>query len=289
MMESFLKIVGLATLLMLCACSDRVAGGSWEDTNAANGGTADDLLSSASDTPEDAFTPIGAAESSSSLERDESDSPKTNLDVMPSSSNSNDPEPTFDNNPPKERVSSSSYAMSPGPAIGATSSSALAVTVNSSNAKNGGNDSSSMAGSPPAQEIPYVETINVGSQVWMKSLGAGGAALDWNSAMAPGGCPEGFRLPTLGEADLLLHMNVDGTFADGGGEGVITGGSTRVRALGWLPANNTGNGVVDGKFWTSEEYGETGAYYFAVSAMEDDALLQGDLRTNAAYVRCIKK
>ena len=286
-MESFLKIVGLATLLMLCACSDRVAGGSWEDTNAANGGTADDLLSSASGTPEDAFTPIGAAESSSSLERDESDSPKTNLHVMPSSSNSNDPEPAFDNDLPKGGVSSSSFAMSPGLAIGATSSSAMAVPWDPSNSVGG--DTTALAGNPPAQEIPYVETINVGSQVWMKSLGAGGIALDWNSAMAPGGCPEGFRLPTLGEADLLLHMNVDGSLADGIEEGVITGGSTRVRALGWLPANNTGNGVVDGKFWTSEEYGETGAYYFAVSATEDDALLQGDLRTNVAYVRCIKK
>ena len=174
-----------------------------------------------------------------------------------------------------------------GLAIGATSSSAMAVPWDPSNSVGG--DTTALAGNPPAQEIPYVETINVGSQVWMKSLGAGGIALDWNSAMAPGGCPEGFRLPTLGEADLLLHMNVDGSLADGIEEGVITGGSTRVRALGWLPANNTGNGVVDGKFWTSEEYGETGAYYFAVSATEDDALLQGDLRTNVAYVRCIKK
>lgn len=285
MMESFLKIVGLATLLMLCACSDRVAGGSWEDTNAANGGTADDLLSSASGTPEDAFTPIGAAESSSSLERDESDSPKTNLHVMPSSSNSNDSEPTFDNNPPKERVSSSSYAMSPGPAVGAASSSAT-VMPSSSNSQNKGEDTTSWVDPSPALDIS-VETINVGSQVWMKNLGAGGAALDWNSAMAPEACPNGFRLPTYGEADSLLHMNADGTLADRSedGIGIITGGSKRVRDLGWLPENKTEGG----KFWTTEEFGETGAYYFAVSATDDDALLHGDLRTNAANVRCIKK
>lgn len=297
-MESFLKIVGLATLLMLCACSDRVAGGSWEDTNASTEEYPNNQPASSNSS---AGTSSGAIKNSdahvvaysSSMNEDESVSPSSetsvNSSVVAKSSNSNDPEPAFDNDLPKGGVSSSSFAMSPGPAIGAVSSSATAMP-SSSNSQNKGADTTSWVDPSPALDIS-VETINVGSQVWMKSLGAGGAALDWDSAMAPEACPNGFRLPTYGEADSLLHMNADGTFADRSedGIGIITGGSKRVRALGWLPANNTGNGVVDGKFWTSEEYGETGAYYFAVSATEDDALLQGDLRTNVAYVRCIKK
>lgn len=295
MMEGFLKIVGVTTLLMLCACSDKLAGGSWEDTNASN----EDLPNSTPASSESSSeTPNGVVEDtnahevtySSSSNADEgtssSSAPSNSVVLVPySESNSTDSVPTSENELPKGNKSSSSYAMSPGPAVGAASSSATAMP-SSSNSQNKDADTTSWVDPSPALDIS-VETINVGSQVWMKNLGAGGAALDWNSAMAPEACPNGFRLPTYGEADSLLHMNADGTLADRSedGIGIITGGSKRVRDLGWLPENKTEGG----KFWTTEEFGETGAYYFAVSATDDDALLHGDLRTNAAYVRCIKK
>lgn len=295
MMEGFLKIVGVTTLLMLCACSDKLAGGSWEDTNASN----EDLPNSTPASSESSSeTPNGVVEDtnahevtySSSSNADEgtssSSAPSNSVVLVPySESNSTDSVPTSENELPKGNISSSSYAMSPGPAVGAASSSATAMP-SSSNSQNKGADTTSWVDPSPALDIS-VETINVGSQVWMKNLGAGGAALDWNSAMAPEACPNGFRLPTYGEADSLLHMNADGTLADRSedGIGIITGGSKRVRDLGWLPENKTEGG----KFWTTEEFGETGAYYFAVSATDDDALLHGDLRTNVANVRCIKK
>lgn len=290
-MESFLKIVGVTALLMFCACSDKLAGGSWEDTNASNENLPTGLPNSSDTSAETPNSSVHNSDAqvvaySSSSNVNEKSAPSNMVVVIPSSnSNSTDSVPKSENDLPKGNISSSSYAMSPGPAVGAASSSATAMP-SSSNSQNKGADTTSWEDPSPALDIS-VETINVGSQVWMKNLGAGGAALDWDSAMAPEACPNGFRLPTYGEADSLLHMNADGTFADRSedGIGIITGGSKRVRALGWLPENK----AEGGKFWTTEEFGETGAYYFAVSDTEDDALLHGDLRTNAAYVRCIKK
>ena len=62
--------------------------------------------------------------------------------------------------------------------------------------------------------------------------------------------------------------------------GIITGGSKRVRDLGWSEHF--------GGFWTAATLGGSSAYYFVISATDDDATLHGDLVFNEYYVRCIK-
>jgi hypothetical protein len=129
---------------------------------------------------------------------------------------------------------------------------------------------------------PVVETVTIGSQVWMKKLAAGGQALTWDAAMAAGVCPAGFHVPTYGEVDSLLHMAADGSIVGSENDeiGIITGGSKRVRDLGWSEHF--------GGFWTAAILGGSSAYYFVISATDDNATLHGDLVFNEYYVRCIK-
>jgi len=277
-MKRFVTTIGAVALLALIGCT----GGSWEETNALNpvadggpvsGGTSENAASV-------------SAESSSSADARYSEISSVDVSVEPASSSLvNDvsgPEDVL----PKGGVSSSS-AMAVSPSSYAVPSSSAAAT----NLPTTSSDSSDKAGNPSSSMsdtvyIPFdpsvVETVTIGSQVWMKKLAAGGQALTWEAAMAASVCPAGFHVPTYGEVDSLLHMVADGSIVgrENDGIGIITGGSKRVRDLGWSEHF--------GRFWTTEEFGESGAYYFAVSDTEDDALMHGDQKTNELYVRCIK-
>ena len=286
MMKRFVVIVGAVALLAMIGCS----GGSWEETNAfspvadagtVSGETSENTTSNSVGSSSSKSVEKSVASSfadsvvpTSSQEAEESNSHVINIDL------------------PMEGASSSAMAVSPSSyAVPSSSAASPSSSAAATNLPTTSSDSSGKAGNPVSSETdtafvpfdPPVEGIvTIGSQVWMRQLGAGGKALDWDRAMAPGVCPEGFRLPTYGEADSLLHMNADGSLADGSedGIGIITGGSKRVRDLGWSEHF--------GRFWTTEEFGESGAYYFGISDTEDDALLHGDLKTNEFYVRCIK-
>ncbi|MBO7061480.1 MAG: hypothetical protein J6W54_10380 [Fibrobacter sp.] len=286
-MKRFVVIVGSTALLSIIGCS----GGSWEETNA--------------------FTPVaeatntaGSSETENIIPLESSSSAaaatigvKSNTDVVaePESSSSEDeaPTPAGYSEQPKGGVSSSASALSPSSYAVPSSSAAFGKSSSAAatNLPTTSSDSSGKAGNPTSSEtdstyIPYdppvVDTVTIGSQVWMRNLGAHGRALTWDAAMAEGVCPHGFHVPTYGEADSLLHMAADGSIVgrENDGIGIIAGGSKRVRDLGWSEHF--------GRFWTTEEFGESGAYYFAVSDTEDDALMHGDQKTNELYVRCIK-
>ena len=287
MMKRFVAIVGAVSLLTMIGCS----GGSWEETNA--------------------FTPVanatneaGSSEGENSISAGSSSSAdfayssvRSNIDVSlepASSSNvSGQDIPTGHSDLPKGDVSSSAMAVSPSSYAVPSSSAAFGKSSSAAatNLPTTSSDSSGKAGNPTSSEtdttyIPYdpsvVETVTIGSQVWMKKLGAHGQALTWDAAMAAGVCPDGFHVPTYGEVDRLLHMAADGTVVGGenDGIGIITGGSKRVRDLGWSEHF--------GGFWTAATLGGSSAYYFVISATDDDATLHGDLVFNEYYVRCIK-
>lgn len=278
MMKRFVTTIGAVALLALIGCT----GGSWEETNALNpvadggpvsGGTSENAASV-------------SAESSSSADARYSEISSVDVSVEPASSSLVNDVSGPEDGLPKGGVSSSS-AMAVSPSSYAVPSSSAAAT----NLPTTSSDSSGKAGNPTSSEtdstyIPYdppvVDTVTIGSQVWMRNLGAHGRALTWDAAMAEGVCPHGFHVPTYGEADSLLHMAADGSIVgrENDGIGIIAGGSKRVRDLGWSEHF--------GRFWTTEEFGESGAYYFAVSDTEDDALMHGDQKTNELYVRCIK-
>ena len=285
-MKRFVTTIGAVALLALIGCT----GGSWEETNALNpvadggpvsGGTSENAASV-------------SAESSSSADARYSEISSVDVSVEPASSSLVNDVSGPEDGLPKGGVSSSS-AMAVSPSSYAVPSSSGAFGRSSSaaatNLPTTSSDSSDKAGNPTSSEtdttyIPYdppvVDTVTIGSQVWMRNLGAHGRALTWDAAMAEGVCPHGFHVPTYGEADSLLHMAADGSIVgrENDGIGIITGGSKRVRDLGWSE--------YFGRFWTTEEFGESGAYYFAVSDTEDDALMHGDQKTNELYVRCIK-
>ena len=287
MMKRFVAIVGAVSLLTMIGCS----GGSWEETNAF--------------TPvADATNEAGSSEGENSISAGSSSSAdfayssvRSNIDVSlepASSSNvSGQDIPTGHSDLPKGDVSSSTSVVSPSSYAVPSSSAAFGKSSSAAatNLPTTSSDSSGKAGNPTSSEtdssyIPYdppvVDTVTIGSQVWMRNLGAHGRALTWDAAMAEGVCPHGFHVPTYGEADSLLHMAADGSIVgrENDGIGIIAGGSKRVRDLGWSEHF--------GRFWTTEEFGESGAYYFAVSDTEDDALMHGDQKTNELYVRCIK-
>lgn len=282
MMKRFVTTIGAVALLALIGCT----GGSWEETNAFSP-VADAADSVSGATSENVKSYSEGSSSSTSVENSVASSFVDSV-VPASSPNADEPSSghVIDFDLPMGGASSSAMAVSPSSYAVPSSSAAatnLPTTSSDSSGKAGNPTSSDVDSSQIPFEPPMVETVTIGSQVWMKELGAGGTALDWDRAMAPGVCPESFRLPTYGEADSLLHMNADGSLADRSedGVGIIAGGSKRVRDLGWSEHF--------GRFWTTEEFGETGAYYFAVSDTEDDALVHGDQKTNEFYVRCIKK
>ena len=289
-MKRFVAIVGAVSLLSMIGCT----GGSWEETNAFTPVAEATNTAGSSEAKDSIFV-----ESSSSADV-ASSSVRSNIDVSlepASSSNvSGQDIPTGYSDQPKGGAYSSATTLSPG--SGTARSSATVAEPSSSSATNmpvTSSDSSDKSGNSPSPAdtvgtdtsyIPFdpsvVETVTIGSQVWMKKLGAHGQALTWDAAMAAGVCPDGFHVPTYGEVDRLLHMAADGSIVASENDeiGIITGGSKRIRDLGWSEHF--------GRFWTTEEFGESGAYYFAVSDTEDDALLHGDNKTNKFYVRCIK-
>ena len=290
-MKRFVTTIGAVALLAFIGCT----GGSWEETNAfspvaeadpVSGGTSENTV------------PVSVESSSSVDVRYSSVNADVGTSVNPIHGPSEDEplDPAGLTDLPKGGVSSSAMALSPG--SGTARSSATVAEPSSSSATNmpvTSSDSSDKSGNSPSPAdtvdkdttyIPFdplvVETVTIGSQVWMKKLAAGGQALTWEAAMAAGVCPAGFHVPTYGEADSLLHMAADGSIVskENDGVGIITDGFKRVRDLGWSEHF--------GRFWTTEEFGESGAYYFAVSDTEADALMHGDQKTNEFYVRCIK-
>ncbi|MBQ3715132.1 MAG: hypothetical protein II892_06055 [Fibrobacter sp.] len=296
MKKRFVVIAGAASLLAIIGCS----GGSWEETNAFS--PVADATNAAGSGEEE--NPI-STESSSSADVKYSSVAYSNgyvnagTTVEPASSpNADEPSSghVIDFDLPKGGVSSGSMVVSPSSyAVPSSSYASMQSSSSTVNMSVSSSNSSGMGGSPitPADTvdkdssyIPFdpsvVETVTIGSQVWMKKLAAGGQALTWEAAMAAGVCPAGFHVPTYGEVDSLLHMAADGSIVgrENDGIGIITDGSKRVRDLGWSEHF--------GRFWTTEEFGESGAYYFAVSDTEADALMHGDQRTNEFYVRCIK-
>lgn len=285
-MKRFVTTIGAVALLALIGCT----GGSWEETNALNpvadggpvsGGTSENAVSV-------------SAESSSSADARYSEISSVDVSAEPASSSLVNDVSGPEDGLPKGGVSSSS-AMAVSPSSYAVPSSSAAFGRSSSaaatNLPTTSSDSSGKAGNPTSSEtdstyIPYdppvVETVTIGSQVWMKKLAAGGQALTWEAAMAAGVCPAGFHVPTYGEVDSLLHMAADGSIVASENDeiGIITGGSKRVRDLGWSEHF--------GGFWTAATLGGSSAYYFVISATDDDATLHGDLVFNEYYVRCIK-
>ena len=288
MMKRFVTTIGAVALLALIGCT----GGSWEETNAfspvaeadpVSGGTSENTV------------PVSVESSSSVDVRYSSVNADVGTSVNPIHGPSEDEplDPAGLTDLPKGGVSSSAMALSPS-SYAVPSSSGSFGRSSSAVATNLPTTSSDTVGAPDlptssekdSTYMPFdpliVDTVIIGSQVWMRNLGAHGQTLTWGAAMAEGVCPHGFHVPTYGEADSLLHMTADGSIVskENDGVGIITDGSKRVRDLGWSEHF--------GRFWTTEEFGESGAYYFAVSDTEADALMHGDQKTNEFYVRCIK-
>ena len=288
MMKRFVTTIGAVALLALIGCT----GGSWEETNAfspvaeadpVSGGTSENTV------------PVSVESSSSVDVRYSSVNADVGTSVNPIHGPGEDEplDPAGLTDLPKGGVSSSAMALSPS-SYAVPSSSGSSSRNSSASATNLPTTSSDTVGEPDLPtssdndsayipfDPPLVDTVTIGSQVWMRNLGAHGQALTWDAAMAEGVCPNGFHVPTYGEVDSLLHMAADGSIVgrENDGIGIITDGSKRVRDLGWSEHF--------GRFWTTEEFGESGAYYFAVSDTEADALMHGDQKTNEFYVRCIK-
>jgi hypothetical protein len=290
MKKRFVVIAGAASLLAIIGCS----GGSWEETNAFSP-VADATNVAGSSEGEN---PI-STESSSSADVKYSSVAYSNgyvnagTTVEPASSpNADEPSSghVIDFDLPKGGVSSGSMVVSPSSSFVLSSAAASAgSSAAGTNTPIASSDTAREPDLPTSSDTAYipfdpplVDTVIFGSQVWMRNLGAHGQTLTWDAAMAEGVCPNGFHVPTYGEVDSLLHMAADGSIVgrENDGIGIITDGSKRVRDLGWSEHF--------GRFWTTEEFGESGAYYFAVSETEADALMHGDQRTNEFYVRCIK-
>ncbi len=289
-MKRFVVIVGSTALLLIIGCS----GGSWEETNAFT--PVAEATNTAGSSESDNIIPLESSSSAAAA----TIGVKSNADVVaePESSSSEDeaPTPAGYSEQPKGGVSSSASALSPSSyAVPSSSYASMQSSSSTVNMSVSSSNSSGMGGSPitPADTVdkdtlyipfdpPVVETVTIGSQVWMKKLAAGGQALTWDAAMAAGVCPAGFHVPTYGEVDSLLHMAADGSIVDSENDeiGIITGGSKRVRDLGWSEHF--------GGFWTAAILGGSSAYYFVISATDDDATLHGDLVFNEYYVRCIK-
>ncbi|MBO7412961.1 MAG: hypothetical protein J6U20_04770 [Fibrobacter sp.] len=285
-MKRFVAIFGATALLSIIGCS----GGSWEETNAFTP-VADASVSGASSETENILSsgsssPADVAYSDATVDIDPT--------VEPTSSRSDGESlgPAGNADGPKGGAYSSAATLSPSSYAVPTSSAATPrSSASSSTLPTNIPDTTDRNELPTSSEMdttyipfapPVVETVIIGSQVWMKNLAVGGRALTWDDATVPGLCPERFHVPSYAEVDSLLHMAADGSIvgSENDGIGIITGGSKRLRDLGWSEHF--------GRFWTTEEFGESGAYYFAVSDTEDDALLHGDQKTNEYYVRCIK-
>ena len=289
MMKRFVVIAGAASLLAVIGCS----GGSWEETNAF--------------TPvAEATNAVGSSEAKDSISVGSSGSADVASSgvmsdvvvvVEPASSSSeNEPQgPAGFSDQPKGAVTSNSSVASSSShsslVLSPSSMSSVTSSTAATNVPSGSSDSMGRDESPTSSEMdtlyipfdpPVVETVTIGSQVWMKKLAAGGQALTWEAAMAAGVCPAGFHVPTYGEVDSLLHMAADGSIVASENDeiGIITGGSKRVRDLGWSEHF--------GGFWTAAILGGSSAYYFVISATDDNATLHGDLVFNEYYVRCIK-
>lgn len=289
MMKRFVTTIGAVALLALIGCT----GGSWEETNAFSpvADAADSVSGAASENVK------SYSEGSSSSTSVENSVASSFVDSVVPASSPNADEPSsghvIDFDLPMGGASSSAMAVSPSSYAVPSSSGAFgrSSSAAATNLPTTSSDSSGKAGNPTSSEtdttyIPYdpsvVETVTIGSQVWMKKLAAGGQALTWEAAMAAGVCPAGFHVPTYGEVDSLLHMAADGSIVSSENDeiGIITGGSKRVRDLGWSEHF--------GGFWTAATLGGSSAYYFVISATDDDATLHGDLVFNEYYVRCIK-
>ena len=288
-MKRFVVIAGAASLLAVIGCS----GGSWEETNAFTPVADASVSGGVDDEGTNGF------ETSSSSAAAATIGIKSNADVaIESSSSSSENEPQgpagFSDQPKGAVTSNSSVASSSSHSslvLSPSSMSSVTSSTAATNVPSGSSDSMGRDESPTSSEMdtlyipfdpPVVETVSIGSQVWMKKLGAGGQALTWEAAMAAGVCPAGFHVPTYGEVDSLLHMAADGSIVGSENDeiGIITGGSKRVRDLGWSEHF--------GGFWTAAILGGSSAYYFVISATDDNATLHGDLVFNEYYVRCIK-
>ena len=191
-MKRFVTTIGAVALLALIGCT----GGSWEETNALNpvadggpvsGGTSENAASV-------------SAESSSSADARYSEISSVDVSVEPASSSLvNDVSGPEDGLPKGGMSSSSAMAVSPSSYAVPSSSDAFgrSSSAAATNLPTTSSDSSDKAGNPTSSEtdttyIPYdppvVDTVTIGSQVWMRNLGAHGRALTWDAAMAGSTC-----------------------------------------------------------------------------------------------------
>ena len=155
-------------------------------------------------------------------------------------------------------------------------------------------------GSQNQQNNPVIEKYCYGDNETNCQLYGG--LYQWNEAMqyvttegAQGICPTGWHIPTLAEFQTLsTTVGGDGNALKAVGQGSGAGAGTNTSGFSALLAGGRGgNGYFlylgnDAYFWSSSEYGATGAYGLLLSTNGSYIYLSGYYEEGGFSVRCLK-